>query len=163
MITVSNEIDDIDINILTLLQSDASLSVADVAAKVGLSSSPCWRRIKRLEETGIIACQVTILNRELLGLDFEVFVAVKLERPTRGNLQIFEDNVKQLPEVIECATVTGAVDYVLKVVTTDMHTYDDFLRDRILSMDLVQSAVSRIIIRTVKDNTALPLHLIAPQ
>ncbi len=160
---MSNEIDEIDIKILRLLQGDASLSVADVAVKVGLSSSPCWRRIKRLEEAGIIACQVTVLDRDLLGLNFEVFVSVKLERPTRSNLAKFEAAVKELPEVLACATVTGAVDYVLKIVTTDMHTYDDFLRDEILSMDLVQTAVSRIIIRSVKDTTSLPLHLITPQ
>jgi len=159
---VTSEIDDIDAKILKLVQSDASLSVADIATKVGLSSSPCWRRIKRLEETGIIACQVTILDRELLGLNFEVYVAVKLDRPTRSNLRAFEASVKEFPEVLGCATVTGAVDYVLRIVTTDMHTYDDFLRDQILSMDLVQTAVSRIVIRSVKDTTDLPLHLIAP-
>ncbi len=160
---MTNEIDNIDAKILKLVQSDASLSVADIATKVGLSSSPCWRRIKRLEETGIIACQVTILDRELLGLNFEVFVALKLERPTRSNLRAFESAVQKLPEVLGCATVTGAVDYVLHIVTTDMHTYDDFLRDEILSMDLVQTAVSRIVIRSVKDTTDLPLHLIAPE
>ncbi len=160
---VRSDIDAIDAKILALLQDDASLSVADIAAKVGLSSSPCWRRIKRLEEDGIITTSVTILNRELLGLNFEVFVAVKLDRPTRTHLREFEAIVRELPEVLECATVTGAVDYILRVVTTDMHTYDDFLRDKILSMDLVQTAVSRIVIRSVKDTTALPLHLIAPE
>ena len=157
---VRSDIDAIDAKILALLQDDASLSVADIAAKVGLSSSPCWRRIKRLEEDGIISTSVTILNRELLGLNFEVFVAVKLDRPTRTNLREFEAIVRDLPEVLECATVTGAVDYILRVVTTDMHTYDDFLRDKILSMDLVQTALSRIVIRSVKDSSALPLYLI---
>ncbi|PHS23022.1 MAG: hypothetical protein COA84_11735 [Robiginitomaculum sp.] len=90
-------------------------------------------------------------------------MAVKLDRPTRSNLRAFETTVKEFPEVLGCATVTGAVDYVLRVVTTDMHTYDDFLRDQILSMDLVQTAVSRIVIRSVKDTTDLPLHLIAPE
>ncbi len=160
---MTNEIDEIDAKILKLVQRDASLSVADIATKVGLSSSPCWRRIKRLEETGIIACQVTVLDRERLGLNFEVYVALKLERPTRSNLRTFEEAVRKLPEVLGCATVTGAVDYVLRIVTTDMHTYDDFLRDEILSMDLVQTAVSRIVIRSVKDTTDLPLHLIAPE
>ncbi len=157
---MTNVIDEIDAKILALLQVDASMSVADIAAKVGLSSSPCWRRIKRLEEEKIIACQVTILDRDKLGLAFEVYVAVKLERPTRENLREFEVVVKEFPEVLSCATVTGAVDYVLRVVTTDMHTYDDFLRDKILSMDLVQTALSRIVIRSVKDSSALPLYLI---
>jgi DNA-binding Lrp family transcriptional regulator len=153
-------IDEIDVQILKQLQIDASMSVADIATKVGLSSSPCWRRIKRLEEDGFILRNVTILNREKLGLGFEVYAAVKLERPTRANLREFEKAVSQLPEVLECATVTGAVDYVLRIVTTDMHTYDDFLRDTILSLELVQTALSRIVIRSVKDTTALPLDLI---
>lgn len=153
-------IDEIDAKILRQLQQDASMSVADIAAQVGLSSSPCWRRIKRMEDEGIIQRNVAVLNREKLGLGFEVYVEVKLERPTRANLRTFEKKVKELPEVIECATVTGAVDYVLRIVTTDMHTYDDFLRDTILSMDLVQSALSRIVIRSVKDTTELPLQRI---
>ncbi|MBL4595502.1 MAG: Lrp/AsnC family transcriptional regulator [Robiginitomaculum sp.] len=160
---MTNFIDEIDAKILQQLQQDASMSVADIAAKVGLSSSPCWRRIKRLEEDGFILRNVTILNRQKLGLGFEVYVAVKLERPTRANLRIFEKAVSILPEVIECATVTGAVDYVLRIVTTDMHTYDDFLRDKILSLELVQTALSRIVIRSVKDTTSLPLGLITPK
>ncbi|PHR55059.1 MAG: AsnC family transcriptional regulator [Robiginitomaculum sp.] len=156
-------IDEIDGKILKQLQEDATMSVADIAARVGLSSSPCWRRIKRLEEDGIILRNVTILNREKLGLSFEVYAAVKLERPTRENLRSFEQAISSLPEVLECATVTGAVDYVLRIVTTDMHTYDDFLRDKILSLELVQTALSRIVIRSVKSTTALPLDLIAPK
>lgn len=153
-------IDEIDAKILRQLQQDASMSVADIAQQVGLSSSPCWRRIKRMEDEGIIQRNVAVLNREKLGLGFEVYVEVKLERPTRLNLRNFEKTVKELPEVIECATVTGAVDYVLRIVTTDMHTYDDFLRDKILSMELVQTALSRIVIRSVKDTTELPLERI---
>lgn len=153
-------IDDIDAKILRQLQRDVSMSVADIAGQVGLSSSPCWRRIKRMEDEGVIQRNVAILDREKLGLGFEVYVEVKLERPTRANLRKFELMVKELPEVIECATVTGGVDYVLRIVTTDMHTYDDFLRDTILSMDLVQSALSRIVIRSVKDTTELPLERI---
>ena len=160
---MTTTIDDIDAKILNILQEDASISVADIAAKVGLSSSPCWRRIKRMEEDGVIVRNVTILNREKLGLGFEVYVAVKLERPTRENLKVFEKFVSALPEVLECATVTGAVDCVLRVITTDMNTYDDFLRDNILSLDLVQTALSRIVIRSVKDTTALPLGLITPK
>jgi len=156
-------IDSIDAKILKTLQEDANLSVAEIAAKVGLSSSPCWRRIKRLEEDNIILRNVTVLNRAKLGIGFEVYAEVKLERPTRANLREFEKSVSALPEVLECATVTGAVDYVLRIVTTDMHTYDDFLRDKILSLDLVQTALSRIVIRSVKNTTALPLELIEPK
>jgi len=100
-------IDNIDAKILHLIQNNAGLSVADISEKVGLSSSPCWRRIKRMEELGIIENRVTILNRQKLGLDFEVFVAVKLALPNRTNMEKFEKAVAMMPEVIQCAVVTG--------------------------------------------------------
>jgi DNA-binding Lrp family transcriptional regulator len=138
------ELDAIDAKILDLIQRDAALSVAEIAEKVGLSSSPCWRRIKRMEEQGIIARRVTLLNYDKLGLNFEVVANVKLQLPSRENLEKFEQAVRKWPEVIECMTVTGAVDYVCRVVTTDMHAYDNFLRDKILALGLVSDIQSRI-------------------
>jgi DNA-binding Lrp family transcriptional regulator len=152
-------LDAIDVRILDLIQADASLSVADIADKVGLSSSPCWRRIKRLEELGVIIGRVTLLDRERLGLNFEVIASVKLQLPTRDNLERFEAAVADWPEVVDCATVTGAVDYMLRIITTDMHAYDDFLRDKILSLGLVSDVQSRIVIRVAKRTTAAPLKL----
>ena len=136
------ELDAIDAKILDLIQRDAALSVAEIAEKVGLSSSPCWRRIKRMEEQGIIARRVTLLNYDKLGLNFEVVANVKLSLPSRENLEKFEQAVRKWPECIECMTVTGAVDYVMRIVTTDMHAYDNFLRDTILALGLVSAAVS---------------------
>ena len=95
------QIDGIDAKILHLIQSNAALSVADIADKVGLSSSPCWRRMKRMEEIGIIKQRVTILDRTKLGLDFEVFVAVKLALPNRTNMEKFEKAVSRMPEVVQ--------------------------------------------------------------
>jgi DNA-binding Lrp family transcriptional regulator len=135
--------------------------VADIAERVGLSSSPCWRRIKRLEEEGVIVGRVTLLDREKLGLNFEVYATVKLQLPTRENLERFEQAVNRWPEVVECATVTGAVDYLLRIVTTDMHAYDDFLRDKILALGLVSDVQSRIVIRVAKRTTAAPLGLVS--
>jgi Lrp/AsnC family transcriptional regulator len=152
-------LDAIDVRILDLIQADASLSVADIADRVGLSSSPCWRRIKRLEELGVIIGRVTLLDRERLGLNFEVIASVKLQLPTRDNLERFEAAVADWPEVVDCATVTGAVDYMLRIITTDMHAYDDFLRDKILSLGLVSDVQSRIVIRVAKRTTAAPLKL----
>ncbi len=154
------ELDNIDAKILYAIQKDASLSVSDIADEVGLSSSPCWRRIKRLEELGIIQNRVTRLSREKLGLDFEVFVAVKLALPNKENMEKFEQAVQTMPEVVQCAVVTGAVDFMLRVVTKDMHSYDSFLREAILSMSLVSDVQSRIVLRQAKDTTALPLNLI---
>lgn len=155
------QIDGIDAKILHLIQDNAALSVADIADKVGLSSSPCWRRIKRMEEIGIIKNRVTILDREKLGLDFEVFVAVKLALPNRDNMEKFERAVNQMPEVVQCAVVTGAVDFMLRVVTKDMHAYDDFLREVLLGIDLISDVQSRIVLRQSKDTNSLPLNLIS--
>jgi len=156
------DLDAIDARILDLIQRDAALSVAEIAEKVGLSSSPCWRRIKRLEEQGIIERRVTLLNHEKLGLGFEVVANVKLQLPSRENLEKFENAVRKWPEVIECMTVTGAVDYVMRVLTTDMHAYDNFLRDRLLALNLVSDIQSRIIVNVAKRTTAAPLGLVSP-
>lgn len=158
--TAPIDLDAVDAKILDLIQADAALSVAEIAERVGLSSSPCWRRIKRLEEVGIITGRVTLLDRERLGLTFEVIASVKLVLPTRDNLERFESAVTQWPEVVDCATVTGAVDYMLRIITTDMHAYDDFLRDKILSLGLVSDVQSRIVIRVAKRSTAAPLGLV---
>jgi DNA-binding Lrp family transcriptional regulator len=159
---LSELLDAVDAKILDLIQHDAGLSVAEIAERVGLSSSPCWRRIKRLEDDGVIQRRVTILDREKLGLDFEVYCTVKLSLPTKDNLDTFEQSVKRWPEVVQCATVTGAADYELRIVTRDMHAFDDFLRDKILSLGLVSNIESRIVIRTVKNSTAVPLGLVSP-
>lgn len=158
---MSENIDNIDAKILHEIQQDAALSVADIADRVGLSSSPCWRRIKRMEELGIIENRVTRLSRKKLGLDFEVFVAVKLALPNKENMEKFEKAINNMPEVVQCAVVTGAVDFMLRIVTKDMHTYDSFLRETLLSMSLVSDVQSRIVIRQAKDTTALPLNLIS--
>jgi DNA-binding Lrp family transcriptional regulator len=159
---LSDTLDAVDAKILDLIQHDASLSVAEIAERVGLSSSPCWRRIKRLEDAGVILRRVTILDRERLGLNFEVYCTVKLSLPTKDNLEAFDAAIAKMPEVVSCATVTGAADYELRVVTRDMHAFDDFLRDRLLSLGLVSNIESRIVIRSVKHTTAAPLGLVSP-
>ncbi len=158
---MAEQLDAIDAKILHLIQTNAALSVADIADKVGLSSSPCWRRIKRMEETGIIKARVTLLDRKMVGLDFEVFVAVKLALPNRDNMDKFERAVGRMPEVVQCAVVTGAVDYMLRIVTRDMHAFDDFLREVLLATGLVSDVQSRIVLRQAKDTNALPLGLIS--
>ena len=156
---MSQALDTIDTQILALIQENAALSVAEIAEKVGLSSSPCWRRIKRMEEAGIILGRVTLLDREKLGAGFEVYATLKLSLPTKDNLETFEAAVRGWPEVVQCATVTGGEDYVLRIITRDMHAFDDFLRDKILSLGLVSNVQSRIVMRTVKNSTAVPLGL----
>lgn len=156
---LSDLIDELDVRILDLIQEDASLSVADLAERVGLSPSPCWRRIKRLEDIGVIKKRVTVLDADKLGLGFEVYISVKLALPSRTNLEAFEARLDHWPEVVSCVTVTGHEDYMLRVMTRDMHAYDDFLRDKLLASDLVSGVESRIIMRNVRQTTAVPIRL----
>jgi DNA-binding Lrp family transcriptional regulator len=114
-----------------------------------------------MEEDGIIKSRVTVLDRQKLGLDFEVFVAVKLSLPNRDNMDKFEKAIGRMPEVVQCSVVTGAVDFMLRVVTTDMHAYDYFLRDILLQTGLVSDVQSRIVLRTAKDSNAIPLGLVS--
>ena len=141
---------------------DPGQDLSQIADQVGLSASPCWRRIKRLEDEGIIQRRVSILDREKLGLNFEVYCTAKLSLPTKENLETFEASVKRMPEVTQCATVTGSADYELRIVTRDIHAFDSFLRDQILSLGLVSNFESRIVVRSVKNVTTVPLGLISP-
>lgn len=158
---MTEQLDAVDGKILDLLQEDASLSIAEIADRVGLSSSPCWRRIERLKKAGIITKQVTLLDYEKLGLGFEVFASVKLQLPSRDNLEKFEQAVAKWPEVVDCCTVTGAADYMLRIITRDMHAYDDFLRDKMLALGLISDVQSRILMRVAKRTTAAPLGLLS--
>ena len=133
-----------------------------MADRVGLSASPCWRRIKRLEDSGLITKRVTLLNAKLLGLDFEVYAIVKLMLPSSENLNVFEAAVAKWPEVVQCATITGREDYVLRIITADMHAFDLFLREKLLALGIVSDCESHIVTRGVKNVTALPLGIITP-
>jgi Lrp/AsnC family transcriptional regulator len=156
---LTNTLDPVDAKILDIIQHDASLSVAEIAERVGLSPSPCWRRIKRLEDEGIIRGRVTLLDSEKLGLGFEVYATVKLTLPTRENLDAFDQAVANWPEVVQCSNITGREDYVMRVIASDIHAFDHFLRDKLLSLGLVQDVESHIVIRGVKNTTAIPLGL----
>lgn len=147
-----------DLRILRILQRDASLSVADVAREAGMSTTPCWRRIKRMKEAGVIRRIAALVDREAVGLGFVSYAFVKLALPSRDNMERFDRLIERWPEVVTCERVTGAVDYLLKVVTDDIKTYDDFLRLKLLDNELVSDVQSRIVVSTVKDTAALPIH-----
>lgn len=151
------KIDLIDLRILDQLQQDSSLSMAELAERVGLSTSPCWRRVRRMQEMGVITSQSARLDRLKLGLGFVVYAFVKLSTTTRETLNRFETTIGAWPEVMMCECMTGAADYLIKVVTTDVQGYDQFLREKLLATGLVADVQSRIVVRTVKDTTRLPL------
>ena len=154
------KIDSIDLRILSELQQDASLSNAEIARRVGLSVSPCWRRIQRLEKAGVIRGRVALLDPDRLGLGVTVFESVKLSSHGRQALPEFEDAIRDYPEVVECYTVTGEVDFILRVVTRDMQSYERFLRDHLLQLPHVAEVHSTIALTQVKYTTVIPLHLV---
>jgi len=154
--------DRIDLRILDLLQTDAARSNADLAEAVGLSVSPCWRRVALLEAQGVIRKRVAILDRDRLGLGVTVIVQVRLTTHGRQSLVDFEERVRELPEVTQCFTVMGAIDFVLVVVTTDIRAYERFMRERLSQLPGVQAIESNIVMSAIKDTTALPLELVSP-
>jgi len=145
------------LRILDQLQQDSSMSMAELAEQVGLSTSPCWRRVRRMQESGVIKGQSAQLERDSLGLGFVVYAFIKLVTPTREALNKFEAIMRVWPEVMLCECMTGAADYLIKVVTTDVQGYDRFLRDKLLATGMVADVQSRIVVHTIKDTTRLPL------
>ena len=150
----------LDLRILDLLQRDASLTAAQVAERVGLSQSPCWRRIDRLEQQGYVRRRVALLDRKRLGLGVMVFVHVKLSRGARGALAQFEAAMRSFPEVLECHMLMGEVDFLVKVVTRDVDAYETFLREKLARIPAVRDVRSSMALTPVKDGTELPLGLV---
>lgn len=149
-------LDDADIRILGILQEDATLSIANVAVKANMSQNACWRRIKRLEESGVISKRVTILDASALGLDLTVFVSMRASEHSEAWLDMLNAAVRDIPEVVEFYRMTGDVDYLLKVRVENMAAYDAVYRRLIRSIRLtdVSSAFS---MEEIKCTTALPL------
>nr|WP_319533518.1 Lrp/AsnC family transcriptional regulator [uncultured Cohaesibacter sp.] len=146
-----------DVRILKVLQSDASLSIAEVAKQAGMSQTPCWRRIKKLKEAGVLKQITAIIDRESVGLGFVSYAFVKLTVPSKKNMEEFDKLVDAWPEVVTCERITGAVDYLVKVVTDDIKAYDNFLCNKLLNSELVSDVQSRIVVSTVKETVSLPL------
>jgi Lrp/AsnC family transcriptional regulator len=153
-------LDAIDHRILALLQEDASLNAAEIASRVGLSQSPCWRRIARLERTGLIRRRVAVLDRQKLGLGVIVFALVKIARGGKQSLAQFEDSVRKFSEVQECYMLMGDMDFLLKVVTRDVASYEAFLRGRLSRLPAVGEVRSSMALTPVKESTSLPLDLV---
>ena len=146
-----------DIDILRLLQNDASLTTGAIAERLSLSQSPCWRRINRIEQAGLIDRRVALLNRRALGMDVVVFATVNLTANGRGNLQEFEREIERYPEVLECYTMAGIWDYILKIVTRDIAHYEAFARNTLLSNLFIGELHSHIAVTEIKNSTELPL------
>ena len=150
-------LDAIDRKILALLQEDARLANVDLAGKVGLSPSPCLRRVRDLEEAGVIRRYVTLLDPAAIGLPVSVFVSVSLERQVEQALERFEAAILKRPEVMECYLMTGDADYLLRVVTADLSAYELFLIEHLTRVPGVASIKSSFALKQVKYLTALPV------
>jgi Lrp/AsnC family leucine-responsive transcriptional regulator len=151
-------LDAIDSRIVAELQSDGRLSNVELSDKVGLSPSPCLRRVKRLEREGYIEGYRAALRRDRVGLGFSVFVGVKLDGHANERALAFEQAVVEMPEVIACHLVSGEADYFLEVVVPDLADYQHFLVGKLLNLPIVREVRSNIAIQTLKAGAPLPLE-----
>ncbi|MCK2147858.1 MULTISPECIES: Lrp/AsnC family transcriptional regulator [Marinobacter] len=157
-ITTLVKIDKTDRNILEQVQKNGALTNQELADKVGLSPSPCLRRVRALEEAGVIVRTVTILDHKKLGLSLTAIILIGMDRHTPERFSAFEEQVSAYPEVQECYLITGQdADYMLKVVVPDMDHYHHFLLNRITRIQGVSGVHSSFVLRRVLDSTALPL------
>lgn len=145
--------DRIDKQILRILQEDGSVAIAAIADKVGLSQTPCWKRIRRLETTGVIEKRVALLNPEKLGLGITVFVSIQTPDHSEDWLARFADSVSAMPEVMEFYRMAGDVDYMLRVVVPDMQAYDGFYK-RLIGTVPLKNVTSRFAMERIKSETA---------
>ena len=148
--------DNIDRKILLTLQADASLSVAEIGQRVGLSSTPCWKRIQKLEAEGVIQKRVALVDQDKIGLGITVFVSVETGDHSQEWLERFAKVVSDMPEVMEFYRMAGDVDYMLRVVTADMQAYDTFYKRMIATMPL-KNVTSRFAMEKIKSTTQLPI------
>ena len=163
MARTSHKLDRYDRQILAALQADGGLTNQELAERVGLSPSPCSRRVKALEEAGIISGRITLLNQKALGLDLTVILQISMDRHTPERFENFERTVRGFPEVQYCYLVTGQeADYQLKVVVPDMDAYQQFLLGKITRIEGVSGVHSSFVMRKVIDSTAVPLEYLTP-
>jgi Lrp/AsnC family leucine-responsive transcriptional regulator len=143
--------------ILRLLQRDARRSVQEISEQVGLSSTPCWRRIKEMEQAGIIQRYTALLDREKLGLHICMIVHIRLNRRNDQAAEAFERTTQDWPQVTECYRTSGTADYVIKIVTTDLAAYDLFLQQQLLKHASIADVGAHLVLKELKYDTELPL------
>lgn len=150
-------IDQIDRRILELLQSEPGINAAAIGERIGLSQSACWRRMQRMREDGIIRDQPVRLDRQKVGLNTMVFAHVKLTSHGRSNLAAFAEAVADFPEVLDCYVLLGNVDFLLRILTTDIKAYEQFFFEKLSQLPGIQEVNSSIVMSDVKHTTVLPI------
>lgn len=150
-------LDRVDYRILDLVQREGALPVAEVAARTGLSTTTCWRRLQHLEQTGVIRGRVAVLDRAAVGLDVTIFAHVKLSTQGRDAISAFAEAIRERPEVLDCYTTMGEWDFMLRIVTRDIKAYEAFYLDHLSKLPYVQSINSSVTVTVIKETTVLPL------
>ena len=153
-----SELDSNDLKILALLQQNGTLGARELAEHINLSPSPCWRRVKRLEDAGVIDRYVAVLNAAPLGLSATAYVHVSLVDHSEATITSFDQFVQEQEQVIECSSITGDSDYVLKVVAPDAEGLENFMMKRLLALGVVRASRTNFVLRQAKNSTALPLE-----
>ena len=151
------DLDPFEIKILREMQRDASLTTAEIADRVGLSVSPCWRRIDRLERDGFIRKRVALIDRRKVGLNAHVFAQVKLDAHGRANLDEFSEAIRSFPEVLDAYVLMGTTDFMLRIVAKDIDAYERFFFDRLSKLPGVQEIDSTVALSEIKSTNELPL------
>lgn len=151
------ELDLIDRKILRALQADAKLTTAEIAERVGLSPSPCARRVRLLEKAGIIKGYTAIVDQKRVGLPISAFASIKLERQREEDLDRFAEAVARWPEVVDCYLMTGQRDYLMRIVAADLEAYERFLKDKLTRLDNVASIETSFALGQVKRSEVLPI------
>lgn len=152
-----NDLDQTDERLLEVLQRNATITMQELGSIVGLSHTPCWRRVRRLEEKGYISKRVTLLDPEKLELNVNVFVFVTLNRHIANALTRFEKAVKDIPEIVECYSVSGSADFLLRVIVHDVSAYDRLLKRALIHLPEIGNLNSTIALEQLKYTTELPL------
>jgi DNA-binding Lrp family transcriptional regulator len=156
-LTMARALDRLDRRILEELQSDARLSNQELAKRVGLSPAPCWRRLRRLEQEGFISSYATQLSAAAIGLPILAYAQVSLENHHPESVKQFDNLIAELPEVLECHTMSGTNDYLLRIVASSIEAYERFLSTHLLQIRAVRSVNTSFVLRTKKSTTRLPV------
>ena len=151
------QLDDFELKILRELQRDATLTVAQLAGRIGLSPSPCWRRIDRLERDGVIRGRVAVIDRRKVGLNAQIFAQVRLNAHGRANLDEFSDAIRGFPEVMEAYVLMGSTDFMLRIVTRDIDAYEAFFFNQLSKLPGIQEITSTVALSEIKASSELPI------
>lgn len=151
------QLDEIDRTLLRTLQKDGKISLQALAGQVNMSTSPCFRRVKRLQDIGIITGYVALLDQKALGLNAQAYLQLSLIDHKEETIQTFDRFVQNEAQVIECASITGSNDYLLKVVAEDAEALEQFIMKRVLRLGIISSSYTNFVLRRTKSSTVLPV------